>query len=178
MGPRQIADAHQELPGNLATGKKEGFFEKPDPVIFWQRVMGGDPGCKGTGRLTNDPHPSCVFDDGVHLEAVADDGGIGQQPVPLCGPIVGYLVHRKAVEGAPQALPPFQHQKPGQPGLVNFEGEALEQSRLVAERKAVFEVVIRPMERMTGSDVAIPAHDRSGRPVEIDKAAGDHPVDS
>ena len=107
MGPRQIANAHQELAGNLATGEEEGLLEKPDPVLFRQRVVASNPGREGPRRLANGPYPPGIFDDGVDLEAVPDDSGIGQQPAPLCSSIAGDLVHHKAVEGVAQALPPF-----------------------------------------------------------------------
>src|SRR5215213_1111509 len=45
--------------------------------------------------------------------------------------------------------------EPGEPGLVDLEHQPLEQRRVVAERDAVFVVMIGPVPEVAGSDIAV-----------------------
>ena len=100
---------------------------------------------------------TCIADDRFDLEPVADDAGILQQAVDIGLPKTRDPVDLELGEGGAEGRTLLQHRKPGQPGLVDFEGQALEQHRFVARRETVFPVVIRPVQRMPGRGAAVGA---------------------
>src|SRR5438105_11726254 len=83
VGARQVADADQELAGDLAAGEQERLLEELDPRSLVARVMRGDPGGERAVLPGDRLDAPGVLDDRVDLQAVADDARIGQQPLAL-----------------------------------------------------------------------------------------------
>jgi hypothetical protein len=84
--------------------------------------------------------------------------GIGQQALAVGLAVGGDPVHVEAVVGAAEAFALLQHGFPAQPGLVDLQQQALEQDALVALREAVFVVVVGPVQRVAGGEVAVAGH--------------------
>ena len=67
-----------------------------------------------------------IFDGGPHLEAVANDASVGQQPRHIRLAIGRHRVNIEAVEGGVEGGFFLENGQPRQTGLVDFEHEALE----------------------------------------------------
>src|SRR5690606_3580117 len=152
---RQVAEAHQKLPDDLAAHEGEAALEELHPLFLGPRVMSVDPGGERAVLAADFLDHARVADRRIDLEAVADDARIAEKPgdVPLAER--GDAADVPVGEGGAERLPLLQDREPGEPGLVDLEDEALEQHPLVGGVKAVLPIVIGPVERMPGSDVAI-----------------------
>src|SRR3546814_12230674 len=89
MGARQIAEAHQELAGDLATREGEGAAEQLHPFHLRQRMVGVEPGLEAAMTVAKQAYAPCVFTRRVELQTVAYDFGIAEQPCPLRGTVCG-----------------------------------------------------------------------------------------
>src|SRR5690606_13052149 len=98
-----------------------------------------------------------VVDRRIHFQPVADDAGVGEQAQAVGFAVAGDGVDVEAVVGAAEAVALAQDGFPAQARLVDLQHQALEQHRLVALREAVFVVVVGPVQRVPGCDVAIAA---------------------
>ena len=83
MRTGQVADAHQELIHDLAAGKAKGLPKELDPFFFGARVMGGKPTRKRAVRGSKLQNLASIRDGRIHLQPVANDPLVGQQPVPV-----------------------------------------------------------------------------------------------
>src|SRR3546814_19233156 len=96
-----------------------------------------------------------VVDRRIHLQAAADDAGVGQQAGAVAVAVVGDLVDIKAVVGTAEAVALAQDRFPAQAGLVDFQQQAFEQHGLVSLREAVLGVVVGPVQRLPGGQVPV-----------------------
>ena len=158
MGSGQISDRHQKLVGDFAPGKFESLLKQFHPLRFRQRMLAGDPICKTAvtaAQLLNDLR---IMDRGVHLQAIAHDHGVIQQPDNILIPVLGDRIDIKAVEGRVQPFPLLQDQAPIQSGLHDFHDQTFEQPTLVSFREAIFRIMVVPVYRVPNRIIAIPAH--------------------
>src|SRR5690554_6093634 len=163
VGAGQVAGAHQELPGDLRPGEAEGAPEEPDPLRMGQRVVVVEPGGEAAVLIAQGLEDAGVVDHRLDLEAVADDAGVRQQPGALGLAVGGHPVDGEALEGLPEGGAFLEHGEPGEPRLVDLQGQALEEGVIVAHREAVLVVVVGAVKRMTRGQVTIVAH--AGVPV-------------
>ncbi len=168
MRAGQVAQAHQELAGDLAAGEAERLLEQLHPVGLAARVMRVQP--RGEAAMAG---PQLldhlrVVDGGQHLQTVADDAGVGQQALDVLLGIGRHAVHVEAIVGRAEALALLQDGFPAQPGLVDFQHQPLEQLALVALREAVFIGVVELMHRVARGDAAVSGQGvllAGGRPI-------------
>ncbi len=99
-----------------------------------------------------------VLDGGLDLEAIADDAGISHQAPALARAEGGHLIDVEFSVSVSEGRPLLQAGEPGEPRLVDFEHEALEQDVVGAGRESVFPLVIGPVQGMAGGDLAVAAH--------------------
>jgi hypothetical protein len=59
---------------------------------------------------------------------------------------------------SPEPLPLLQDREPRKACLVDLENESLEQSFVIPDREAVFEIVVRPVDGMPTGRLAVAAH--------------------
>ena len=109
-------------------------------------------------RSAQGPDPAGVLDDRLDLAPVADDARVGQKPRLVPGPVAGNPVERESLEGPEERIAALQNNQPGEAGLVDLQRQALQERVVIRQWKAIFALVIGPMEGMPGRDVAIPAH--------------------
>src|SRR3546814_3762300 len=83
MGARQIAEAHQELAGDLATREGEGAAEQLHPFHLRQRMVGVEPSLEAAMTVAKQAYAASVFNRRVDLKAVAYDFGIAEQTCPI-----------------------------------------------------------------------------------------------
>src|SRR3546814_3045586 len=69
--------------------------------------------------------------------------------------IVGDPVHVEVVVGVAEAVALAQDRFPAQAGLVDLQQQAFEQHGLVALREAILGVVVGPVQRVPGREVAV-----------------------
>jgi hypothetical protein len=156
--PRQPAGAHQELAHDLAAGEAEGLLEELHPLVLGQRVVRREPAVEAAVALAQPEQGARVVHRRLHLEPVADDAGVGQQPLHVTR---AEPRHHHRVEAAVRRLerrPLLEDGEPGEPRLVDLQDEPLEQLRVGGEREAVLAVVIRTMPLVAGGDVAVGGH--------------------
>src|SRR3546814_1284001 len=96
-----------------------------------------------------------VVDRRIHLQAVADDAGVGQQAGAVAVAVVGDLVDIKAVVGTAEAVALAQDRFPAQAVLVDFQKKAFEQHGRVASREAVLGYVVGTVPRVHGRVLAL-----------------------
>src|SRR3546814_20763499 len=115
MGARQIAEAHQELAGDLATREGEGAAEQLHPFHLRQRMVGVEPSLEAAMTVAKQAYAASVFNRRVDLRAVAYDFGIAEQPCPIRGTVCGDPVHVDSGEGRAKGLPVSKYETPYQP---------------------------------------------------------------
>ena len=155
MRPRQSPDAHQELADDLAAHELELALHELDPLRLVERTLRVEPRREGAVLGDEGHHALRVVDGGVDLQAIADDAGVGEETVAIDLAIAGDHVRIEAVVGAPETLALLQDGLPRQPGLVDLEDEPLEEPGVVAQREAVFGVVVRAVDRVARRDGAV-----------------------
>jgi hypothetical protein len=87
---------------------------------------------------------------------VADDPGIGEQPLDVSRTEARDPVEVEFGERPSEPLALAENREPGETGLEPFEAELLEEPPVVGDRKAPFTVVVRPV---FGRGVSPPAAD-------------------
>lgn len=150
MGARKIPEARQELSRDLATGEAERTLEEPHPFVHVERMVSLEPGIEGTVIAAQLDDFPCIPDSGLDLEAVADDPVVLEKARFVARAVGGHPVHVEPVEGVTESFPLLQDGEPAESGLIDLETEPFEQHPLVAARKAIFPVVIRPVPGMAG----------------------------
>src|SRR5262245_37768710 len=80
MGTWQVADAHQEFADDLAAGEHKLLLEQLHPLRLRARVMRLDPLRETSMRLADRLDALRVLDHRAHLQLVAHDARILQQP--------------------------------------------------------------------------------------------------
>src|SRR5690554_808703 len=158
VGTRQIAGAHQELPGDLWPGEAEGALEEPDPLRMGERVVVVEPGGEAAVLIAQGLEHAGIMDHRLDLEAVADDAGVRQQPGPLGLAVGGHPADGEALEGLPEGGALLEHGEPGEPRLVDLQGQALEEGVIVGHRETVLAVVVGAVKRMARGQVTVVAH--------------------
>src|SRR5215210_5751235 len=151
-----------------------GGTDEPEPPTL--QVPAKDPRCLGLGgnflqrppaivrRLAADEAPEVsvegpeflpdreegpgVADRRLHLPAVADYAGIGQQFLDLSFAVPGDLLRIEAVECAPVAPALLEDRQPAQARLRPFQHEHLEEPLVVVDRDAPLLVVVGDVERV------------------------------
>ena len=83
-----------------------------------------------------------VFDCRVHLESVADDPGIAQQPRAISRTIPSDSVDVESVIRGAEVFFLLEDGQPGKPGLIDLEDQPLKEQVVVMERKAILGIVI------------------------------------
>src|SRR5687768_9054191 len=83
VGTRQVADAHEELAHDLASGEAKGLFEKLHPLLLAPRMMRRQPGSKGTMGCFQFENAFGIADGGIHLQPVADDPWVRKKAGPI-----------------------------------------------------------------------------------------------
>ncbi len=158
MGARQVADAHQELADDLAAGEHELATEQLHPLRLGSRMVVLEPRGERAVGVAEPANPAGVLDHRLDLEPVANDPGIGEKPRLVPRAKARHPVERESAKRGAKGFPLFEHGQPRQARLVDFERQALEESRFIVKRETVFGVVIRPVEGMPGRDRAIGRH--------------------
>src|SRR5690554_3018937 len=158
VGAGQVAGAHQELPGDLWPGEAEGALEEPDPLRMGERVVVVEPGGEAAVLIAQGLEHAGIMDHRLDLEAVADDAGVRQQPGPLGLAVGGHPVDGEALEGLPEGGALLEHGEPGEPRLVDLQGQALEEGVIVGHRETVLAVVVGAVKRMARGQVTVVAH--------------------
>src|SRR4051812_11036400 len=155
MRARQEAETHQELADDEPACETEGLPEKPRPLGRRARMMRLEPGIKRAVRLAQLLDTTGVGDDSLDLEPVADNACIVQQAVRIGLAKSGDPIDIELGESSAKGGAFLQDSEPGQPGLIAFQDQAIEQHRFLPWRETVFSAVIRPVQRMPGSRRAI-----------------------
>ena len=76
---------------------------------------------------------------------------VGQEPLHVLGLVGRDLVDIEAIEGGEERLALFQDGQPRQPGLVDLQHQPLEQNRVVMRRKAIFRIMVGPVNSCAGA---------------------------
>ncbi len=126
-----------------------------------ERVLGVEPGGETAMAAAQAQDHAGIVDRGIDLEPVADDARVGEQARAISFAIRGDTLDVEAVVGAVEARALLQHRLPAQPGLVDFQQQALEQHGFVAVRETVFVVVVIAMHGVPRGDVAVARHGSS-----------------
>ena len=128
---------------------------------FWR----GSPSTKSQTRSARSPpllpqgeHGPGVADGGLHLEPVADDAGVGQEPRDVPRVEAGDLFRIEPREGPPIAFALAQDGEPGEAGLGPLEGQHLEEMALVSVGDAPLPVVVGEIERVATTPGAADDH--------------------
>ena len=79
----QKTGAEQEFLNHQGSGELEGFAEEFGPIVLGARIMGHQPIRKAAMAGSQLDDLLGIVNGGVHLQTVADDTSIGQQPVPI-----------------------------------------------------------------------------------------------
>jgi hypothetical protein len=155
VGAGQIADAHQELAHDLATGEAKGSAEERHPLALRARVVRFQPAGERAVRRTQLEDSPGVGDCRVDLEPVADDAGVGQEPAPLARAVAGDDLGIEAVVRAAERVALLENGEPREAGLVDLEHQTLEQRPIAREREAVLLVVIRAVPFVARGNIAV-----------------------
>jgi len=150
MGAAAIAGAHQELGHDLPAGESKRRGEELAPGRERAGMMPIQPLRERTvarGELQN---RAGIVDDGVHLEAVAHDAGVGQKPAPLARPIASHHAGIESFEGAEEGFALLQDREPRESGLVDLQSEPLEEDRIVTDGESILPLVVRSVPRIGG----------------------------
>src|ERR1700722_9870230 len=99
MRARQVAEAHQEFVDDLAAGETEGPAKQLDPFGQRERVVRIEPGGERPMRAAQLLNARSVVYNRRDLQPIADDAGVGHQPVEIRRPERGDLVYRIAGKG-------------------------------------------------------------------------------
>src|SRR5688500_9636663 len=84
---RQVADAHEKLAHDLATGKTKRSLEELDPLILGTGMVRGKPTSERPMRISKLHDAPGVGNRGVDLEAIPDDARISEEPSPILIPV-------------------------------------------------------------------------------------------
>ena len=117
-----------------------------------------EPGGEGAVVLLQSLNDLGVVDGGLDLEAVADDAGIVQQALAVGGEVAGHGGDVEIVVRPTKVFLLLQNGEPREPRLVDFQYQALEQRRVVLERKTVLGVVVGAVPGVVDGCGAIRAH--------------------
>ena len=155
MGAGQVPDAREKLVHDLTAGKTERLLEELHPFLLRARMMGGEPAGERAMALPELQDPLRIRDGGIHLQPIADNARITEQPSSVPGAIGR---HHRGVDAAirpPERLPLLENGEPGEAGLVDLQHQPLEQRRVVLQWEAVLLVVVRSMPLVAGRDVTV-----------------------
>lgn len=121
--------------------------------------MGVEPDGEGAVRLVQFENAVGVLHRGGDLETIADDAGIEEES--RAAPLVEacHTLQIEAVESSHERLTLLQDRQPGESCLVDFQDQPLEETVVVADRKAVLVIVVGTVERVVDGSVAVRAHD-------------------
>jgi hypothetical protein len=97
-----------------------------------------------------------------HLETIADDARITEEAFAIRVVVGCHAGDGEIVVGSAERVPLLQDREPAEAGLVDLQDEALEEEVVILDGKAVFEIVIRPVERMAVGRVAVGVGGKSG----------------
>jgi hypothetical protein len=100
-------------------------------------------------------NPDRILDGCVDLPGIPDDPCVLDETLPIALSVTGYPVDLKLVEGIAEGLSFLENGEPGKAGLVDLQNQPLEELVVAGHWKAVLEVMVGTMERMSGSDKAI-----------------------
>lgn len=95
------------------------------------------------------------MDGGIHLEAIAYDSGVGQQPGSIGIAIAGHRSYVEVVVGLLEGVPLLEDRQPGKPSLVDLQHESAKESVAARDREPVLLVMIRAVERMARGGPAV-----------------------
>jgi hypothetical protein len=115
MCARQVANTHEELAHDFSAGKPEILLEQLHPFRLGQRVMGLEPGVKSAVGFPQLENSLRVGDGRVHLQPIADDPRIVQQPLPILRLISGYDLRIEPVVRSTKRVPLLENGEPGKP---------------------------------------------------------------
>lgn len=155
MRAGQVARAHEEFAGNLAAREAERLPEELHPFRLRQRMMRIQPGGEAAVLVPETLHASCILDYSVHLQTVPYNGRISEEPGPFSFAIAGDDVDIESLERPVERVLLLQDGQPGQPRLVDLQRQPFEELGVRAQREAVLAVMVGPMPRMAGRNVAV-----------------------
>lgn len=121
MRPFEVAGAEQELVGDLSAGEAEGLFEQFHPFLFGFGVVVVQPFFEGAELVLEFQHLLGVVDRRIHLEAVADDAGVAEQPLAVFFREGGDFGDLEIGVGLPEMLLFVEDGRPRQARLVDLE---------------------------------------------------------
>ena len=104
-----------------------------------------EPGFEGTVVFLKLFDHFGIADGGVNFEPVADDAGILQEFLPFLIRIAGYFIDIEIIEGFKEIILLVEDGLPAQASLVDLQDQAGKKFVIVMERKAVFIIMIGPV---------------------------------
>src|SRR5690606_11116037 len=107
-----------------------------------QGMMGAQPGSETAMGAPHRLHHAGVVDDGVDLEAMADDARVGEQGAAARVAVAADAVDVVAVEGVAKRGPLLKYQSPVQSRLVHLKHQPREGRGFIVDGKAVLVVVV------------------------------------
>jgi len=151
----QIPEAHQELARDLSAREAEGVLEQLDPFRLRSRMVRVQPRSERAEVIAKLEDRASVRDRGVHLESIPDDAGVLQQPLAVSVTVGGDSLDRKIIVRGTKALTLFQNGQPAQASLIDLEEQPFEEAVVVVHRKAVFQIVVWPVDVMPPRGMAV-----------------------
>ncbi len=96
-----------------------------------------------------------VFNGGVDLQPVANDAFVAHQALAVVSREARHALDMESGECLTKGLALFQNREPREPGLIDLQHQPLEEAVVIANRKAVLAVVIRPVDGMIVRKIAV-----------------------
>lgn len=162
MRAGDVAGTKQKLTYYLPAGEAEGLFEQPDPIRFGSRMVAIQPGAETAMRGADGLQAPGVFNGGGHLQPIPNDAGVRQEEGDFGVAEGGDGIDIEAPLGLRKAGALFKNSRPTQAGLIDFEHQALKQSGIAFHWKAVFGVVVGPMQGVADGDPAVGSLEGAG----------------
>jgi len=125
---------------------------------FARGVVRGNPGGEGIMAGPDRLKPAGIFNGCVNLQTVAHDAGVGKKSRSVLLPVSSDPVDIEAMVSALEGRALFEHQEPGQAGLIDLQHQAFKQDAVIVSGESIFPIVIGPMELVARSDAAVSGH--------------------